>query len=153
MHWGPVIANIGKTTRLPRLSLYADNDERDIFTAIIPAFVENLAFAIHENARQLAEIEGTPLRRIFLTGGGSASVRLQNALSALNPDKDVFLTGELETTSRGAAIQSWIAVGEYASLDEAYAAMGEAAWAAVLPKRTDGKLLSRHERWLREIEA
>ncbi len=153
MHWGPVIADIGRTTRLPRLSLYADNDERDIFTAIIPAFVENLAFAIHENARQLAAIEGTPLRRIFLTGGGSASVRLQNALSVLNPDKEVLLTGELETTSRGAAIQAWIAVGEYASLEEAYTAMGEPSWFKALPKRADEKLLARYERWLGEIEA
>ncbi len=151
MHWGPVVANIGSTTRLARLSLHADNDERNIFTAIIPAFVENLAFAIHENARQLGEIGNRPLERIFLTGGGSASVRLQKALATLNPDKNIFLTNELETTSRGAAIQAWMAVGEFTDLSEAYQAMDEKTWVTPLPAGTDEWLLARHARWREEL--
>lgn len=152
IHWGSVVANIGRTTRLPHLSLFADNDERDIFMAIIPAFVESLAFAIHGNAGQLASIGGRALDRIFLTGGGSASTRLQRALAALNQDKDVYLTNELETTSRGAAIQAWLAVGEFADLHQAYAAMDEKSWATLLPKEDNPRLLARHARWLGELD-
>ncbi|MCC8109208.1 MAG: FGGY-family carbohydrate kinase [Planctomycetes bacterium] len=151
MHWGPVVANIGSTTRLARLSLYADNDERNIFMSIITAFVENLAFAIHENARQLGEIGDRPLDRIFLTGGGSASVRLQKALAALNPDKAVYLTNELETTSRGAAIQAWMAVGEFSDLHQAYEAMNEKTWVTPLRADPDERLAARHARWREEL--
>ena len=143
---GPGVATIDSTPRLARLSQYADNDEPNSLKAIIPAFVEYLAFAIHENARQLAEIGGRDLNRIFLTGGGSASTRLQHALAILNPDKTIYLTNELETTSRGASIQAWMAVGHFANLPEAYRAMDEESWVTPLPNGKDETLLARHAR-------
>lgn len=152
MHWGPIVANVGRAIRLPHLSLYADNDERDIFSAIIPAFAENLAFAIHENVRQLADIAGKEVDTLFLTGGGSASRRLQLALSALNPEKTILLTNELETTSRGAAIQAWMALGRYPDLETAYRNMAVETWTTAIAKHHDDKLLRRHERWLEELD-
>lgn len=153
VHWGPMISNISRKVRLDRLFLTADNDECDIFTSIIPAFVENLAFAIHENAALLARTGGVASKNIYLTGGGSKDPRLQRALAALNPDKRILLMRELETTSRGVAIQCWRAVGEFGTLREAFAAADTASWSVAIPENEDPALLARYARWREEQPA
>lgn len=150
MHWGPMVTNMSGAWRLDRLHLSATNSENNIYTSILPAFSENLAFAIHENAKQLTSITGAPGGRIILTGGGSASTRLQRALAGINTGRRILLTRELETTSRGVAIQSFIALGHFGGLDAAYAAMDTERWYEEIPFHDDSGLLSRHARWLQE---
>lgn len=150
MQWGPVISNISKKPQQFRLALSAANDECNIFMSIIPALVENIAFAVHENAKLLSSIIGFESDRMYLTGGGSANKRLQRALTALNPDKDILLMNDLETTSRGAAMHAWIAIGEYHSAQEAFEKADTDSWHTALPKNNDDSIVERHAQWLKE---
>lgn len=150
MHWGPVVSNIGRAWRVPRLFVSGENDECNLFASIIPAFVENLAFAIHENVRQLWEIAGGRKGRIVLTGGGSRNQRLQKAIAALNSGKQTVITAELETTSRGAALQAWIAAGKYKDPADAYRAMDTSGWCRSIEPDKNPGLLERHAQWRNE---
>ncbi len=150
MHWGPLVSNICKHHKLSRLFLTSASNEINVFMSIIPAYSENVAFAIHENAKQLAAIAGVASGCLILTGGGSPNKLLQRILAALNPDKDICLTRELETTSRGAAIQAWIAIGKYDSLADAYQAMPTGEWRILLPKADMPEIRDRHRQWREE---
>lgn len=150
MNWGPLVCDMGKHWFLPKMAITGNNSEENLFLSIIPAFAENLAFAITANARLLTEISGLPPGRIILTGGGSANIRLQKALSALNHGRELFITNELETTSRGAAIQSWMAVGQYGGAAEAFAAMKTEQWCTALAQQEVPGIEARYERWQTE---
>lgn len=130
-----------------RLQITFPNDETNVFAAILPSYVENLVFAIVSNIEQLREISGRPGRRLCLTGGGSRSSHLKRLLPALLPECEVFVTRELETTSRGAAIQAWVAVGEYAGVGEAVAAMSSGGWYDALRAGHAPRLRERYELW------
>ncbi len=146
-HWGPRLCDF--STPSGPLMLTAENIEVNVFALLPWALIENLAFAITANICLLESISRRRAARIILTGGGSANRRLQHAVAALNKDSDVLLTATLETTSRGAAIQAWIALDRYSDSSSAIAAMGGSEWCAVLPKMADENVAKRYNQWLR----
>ena len=66
--------------------------------------IENTAFAVAANIEELKRVSGHEVRRVFLTGGGSRSPWTQRILGVLLEDSPVYLTSNLDTTSRGAAM-------------------------------------------------
>ncbi len=150
MNWGPLVCDMGKNWFLPKMAITGTNSEENLFLSILPAFAENLAFAITANVRLLTGISGLPPGRIILTGGGSANRRLQRALSALNRGRDLVITNELETTSRGAAIQAWTALRQYDGVYEAFAAMKTEQWCTPLDQHEVPGIEVRYERWQTE---
>lgn len=131
----------------PRLTISFPNTETNIFAAILPSFMENLAFAVAANVEQLEDVSGRKAPTLCLTGGGSGSRHFKRLIPSLMPDRAVTVTKELETTSRGAAIQGWVAVGEYPDADTAVHEMGSENWLEPLRGGYAPKLLERYEMW------
>ncbi len=131
-----------------RLEITFPNEQINIFAAILPSYVENLAFAIASNLEQLEEISGRTVRRVCLTGGGSRSSHLRKIMPVLLEDREVMVTKDLETTSRGAAIQAWTTVGAYPDVRSAVAAMSREGWFEPLPGNGDARLQERYRMWL-----
>lgn len=139
--------HVSKSEANPRLHISFPNAETNIFAAILPSFMENLAFAVARNLEQLEEISGRAATRLCLTGGGSRSRHFKRLVPALMPGRKVMVTRDLETTSRGAAIQGWIAAGEFKDADEAVSFMSSGGWYEDLPPGHSSKLLERYEMW------
>lgn len=124
------------------------NEQTNIFAAILPSCIENLAFAIASNITQLEDISGRSVTRFCLTGGGSQSTHLRRIMPSLLEGREVMVTKDLETTSRGAAIQAWIAAGEYPDVETAVKEMSAGGWYEALPGTPDPKLQERYQMWL-----
>ncbi|MDR0362218.1 MAG: FGGY-family carbohydrate kinase [Planctomycetota bacterium] len=130
-----------------RLQITFPNEQTNVFAAILPSYVENLAFAIAANIEQLEEISGRRVSRLCLTGGGSRSAHLKRIMPALLADREVVVTRDLETTSRGAAIQAWTAVGEYADVEAAIREMSASGWYDRLTGCYAPRLHERYQMW------
>ncbi|MDR1613478.1 MAG: FGGY-family carbohydrate kinase [Planctomycetota bacterium] len=135
-----------------RLQITFPNEQTNIFAAILPSCVENLCFAIAANIEQLEEISGRTVSRLCLTGGGSRSSHLKRLMPPLLEGREVVVTRDLETTSRGAAIQAWTAVGEYPDVETAIREMSAGGWYDRLAGGTAPKLRERYRMW-RELYA
>lgn len=134
-------------TESRRLHITFPNEETNIFAAILPSYMENLAFALAANIEQLEEISGRAAPNVCLTGGGSKSGHFRRLVPSLLRDRRVMVTRDLETTSRGAAIQAWTAVGEYSGVGEAVAAMSKGGWYEELPAQAAPGLDERYQMW------
>lgn len=132
-----------------RLEITFPNEQTNVFAAILPSYIENLAFAIVSNMDQLEKISGHKVARFCLTGGGSRSSHLRRIIPSLLEGREVMVTKDLETTSRGAAIQAWTAVGEYPDVETAVAEMSREGWYEPLRGAYAPKLLERYEMWLK----
>lgn len=131
-----------------RLEITFPNEQTNVFAAILPSYVENLAFAIASNIDQLEKISGRRVARVCLTGGGSRSSHLRRIMPALLEGREVMVTKDLETTSRGAAIQALAAAGVYPSVESATAEMSRGGWCRPLAGAHAPKLAERYRMWL-----
>ncbi len=134
-------------TESRRYHITFPNEETNIFAAILPSYMENLAFAVAANLEQLEEISGREAQTICLTGGGSKSRHFRRLVPTLLSGRRVRVTRELETTSRGAALQAWVAVGEFPGVVEAVAEMAKEGWYEDLPPETVPGIEERYGMW------
>ena len=95
------------------------------FMALVPSFIENLAFAIVANIEQLEEISGTPIQTIRMTGGGNRNKLLTKILPLLLEGRTITRSASTESTSRGAAMQAFLANKVFPDLDSAVATLLE----------------------------
>lgn len=130
-----------------RFHITFPNEETNIFAAILPSCMENLAFAVAANLEQLEEISGREAPTVCLTGGGSRSRHFRRLAPSLLRDRRVMVTRDLETTSRGAALQAWVAVGEFAGVVEAVTEMARDGWYEDLRPETIPGIEERFAMW------
>ena len=134
-------------TESRRLHITFPNEETNIFAAILPSYMENLAFAVAANLEQLEEISGRTAPAVCLTGGGSKSRHFRRLVPALLPDRRVMVTKDLETTSRGAALQAWVAIGEFDGVVEAVEEMAKDGWYEELRPEAIPGIDERYKMW------
>ena len=106
-------------------ALFLEGENINLFKAIVPSFIENLAFAIVANIEQLEVISGVPIQTIRMTGGGNRSPLLMKILPLLLQDRKITRSASTEATSRGAAIQAFLSNGVFADLESAIARLVE----------------------------
>ncbi|PIE34773.1 hypothetical protein CSA56_06745 [candidate division KSB3 bacterium] len=115
---GPCTCDVSKFLGMLN-ALFIEGEDVNPFTAIIPAFIENLAFAIVANIEQLEEISGVPIQTIRMTGGGNRNALLMKILPLLLKDRKMTRSSSTEATSRGAAIQAFLANQVFPDLESA----------------------------------
>jgi len=117
---GPGIINTPNFQNIVNCVLLTGEDEDvNIFKAIIPSFIENLAFAIAANIEQLEGISGIPSRRICITGGASKDKLLIKIIPQLFKNRKITLSTYMESTSLGAAMQAFVANKMFPDLNSA----------------------------------
>jgi len=104
-------------------ALFIGGENVNLFMAMIPSFIENLAFAIVANIEQLEDISGVPIQTIRMTGGGNRNTLLTKILPLLLQDRTITQSASTEATSRGAAIQAFLANKVFPDLGRAFAAL------------------------------
>jgi len=72
------------------------------YAAILPSFIDNLAFAVHGNILLAATLSRLNARNIWLTGGGNVNPRFCADIASLQDSSRVMKTRTTETTARGA---------------------------------------------------
>ncbi|MDR3211266.1 MAG: FGGY-family carbohydrate kinase, partial [Planctomycetota bacterium] len=146
--FGPRRFHVSRRCGQERCEVSFPNEQTNIFAAILPAYVENLAFAIVSNVEQLEVISGRRVERFCLTGGGSRSRHLRRLIPLLLPGRQIKVTRDLETTSRGAAMQALATVGVYADVQSAIAGMTGEDWYEEVSQEQDVPgLAERHRAW------
>jgi autoinducer 2 (AI-2) kinase len=100
-------------------ALFIESESINLFTAIVPSFIENLAFAMVANIEQLEAISGVPIQTIRMTGGGNRNALLMKILPLLLQDRKMTRSASTEATSRGAAIQAFLANKVFPDLESA----------------------------------
>lgn len=113
---GPGIIDASNFQNIINYFLLAD-ENINFFKAIIPSFIENLAFAMAANVEQLEKISGIPSRRICLTGGASKDKLLIKIIPQLFKNCKITLSTCMESTSLGAAMQAFVANKVFPNLD------------------------------------
>lgn len=147
--FGPVVSNVSRTTA-NRLGIVFEGEEPDIFSAILPAFVENMAFSAIANIELLEEVSGANAGRIRFTGGSARNSYLRHVIMAASKGNRIFMTETAETTSNGAALIAYHALGHFNTLEES----AENVSARSAPLEVDLRDPDRHyysekyERWL-----
>ena len=106
-------------------ALFIAGESINLFTAIVPSFIENLAFAIVANIEQLEAISGVPIQTIRMTGGGNRNALLMKILPLLLQDRKMTRSASTEATSRGAAIQAFLANHVFPDIESASARLVE----------------------------
>lgn len=102
--WGPRISDVKTGKRLE--SILVTEGTVNPFEAILPSFLENLAFAVHQNILLTDAVAGSTADRVYLTGGGSRNEYFVSLLKALLPERTLLRTRSLETTSLGAVLSA-----------------------------------------------
>jgi len=105
---GPCICDMSKFLGMLN-AMFFEHETVNPFLAVIPSFIENLAFAIVANIEQLEDISGVPIQTIRMTGGGNRNPLLAKILPLLLKDRTITKSASTESTSRGAAIQAFFA--------------------------------------------
>jgi len=100
--WGPRVSDV-KISKRSDTILVTDGSANP-YEAILPSFLENLAFSVHENILLADSVAGSGDSTIFLTGGGSRNDYFTGLICSLFPERAVVRTRVLETTSIGAAL-------------------------------------------------
>ena len=86
------------------------------------AIIEGIAYALREGLESIEKSQKHKIKSIMISGGGSQS----DAICQITSDifgLPVSRVQTFETTSLGAAIATFVAVGEYANVEEAMAKM------------------------------
>lgn len=115
---GPGIMDASNFQNLKNYILLA-NEDVNLFKAIIPSFIENLAFATAANVEQLEKISGIQSRRICITGGASKDKLLMKIIPQLFKNRKITLSTYRESTSLGAAMQAFVANKIFPDLNRA----------------------------------
>lgn len=115
---GPCICDVSQFLGMLK-ALFIEGENINLFTAIVPSFIENVAFAIVANIEQLEAISGAPIRTIRVTGGGNRNPLLMKILPLLLQDRKMTRSASTEATSRGAAIQAFLANQVFPDLQSA----------------------------------
>lgn len=121
---GPCTCDVSKFLGMLN-ALFIEGESSNLFMAIVPSFIENLAFAIVANIEQLEEISGVPIQTIRMTGGGNRNALLMKILPLLLKDRKMTRSASTEATSRGAAIQAFLANNVFPDLESAIATLLE----------------------------
>jgi sugar (pentulose or hexulose) kinase len=106
-------------------AVFIEGETVNPFMALVPSFIENLAFAIVANIEQLEKISGTQIQTIRMTGGGNRNKLLTKILPLLLEGRIITRSAFTEATSRGAAIQAFVANEVFPNLQSAAATMME----------------------------
>jgi autoinducer 2 (AI-2) kinase len=115
---GPCLFDVSNFLGMTK-ALFLEGETVNPFTAIVPAFIENLAFAIAANIEQLEEISGVSIQTIRMTGGGNRNALLMKILPLLLKNRKMTRSASTEATSRGAAIQAFLANHVFPDLESA----------------------------------
>ncbi len=121
---GPCTCDVSKFLGLLN-ALFIEGEDVNLFMALVPSFIENLAFAIVANIEQLEAISGVPIQTIRMTGGGNRNALLMKILPLLLQDRKMTRSTSTEATSRGAAIQAFVANRTFSDLANAIASLVE----------------------------
>ena len=119
---GPCIFDVSNFLGMTN-ALFLEGETVNPFMALVPSFIENLAFAIVANIEQLEEISGAPIQTIRMTGGGNRNKLLTKILPLLLEGRTITRSASTESTSRGAAIQAFLANKVFPDLESATATL------------------------------
>lgn len=152
---GPGILDASNFQNIMNCFLLTDEDV-NLFKAIIPSFIENLAFAIAASIEQLEEISGIISKRICLTGGASKDKLLIKIISQLFENRKITLSTCMESTSLGAAIQAFVASKVFRDLDNDKNTIRNLQKDIIYNKFNNGKgkglYLNKYEDWKRKYK-